>query len=70
VSGAARSVGEIMARNPRTVAPDTPIEDAARVLLEHKIGAVPVVEPGTHDVVGIISYVDLLRALGALIEGD
>ena len=58
--GSGRTVGEIMAKNPRTVAPDTPIEDAARVLLEHKIGAVPVVRDGV--LVGIITESDIFKA--------
>ena len=33
------------------------------VLVEHKVGALPVVHPDTRELVGIISYVDVLRAL-------
>jgi len=61
---------EVMSSDVISVGPETEMSEVISLLLEHKIGAVPVVEPGTHDVVGIISYVDLLRALGALIEGD
>jgi CBS domain-containing protein len=31
-------------------------------MIEHRIGAVPVVEPGSAKLVGIVSYVDALRA--------
>ncbi len=61
---------EVMSSDVISVGPETEMSEVISLLLEHKIGAVPVVEPGTCDVVGIISYVDLLRALGALIEGD
>src|SRR6185295_19399637 len=37
-----------------------PIEDAARVLLEHKIGAVPVVRDGV--LVGILTESDIFKA--------
>jgi acetoin utilization protein AcuB len=43
-----------------TVNPSTPIHEAAKTLLEHKIGALPVVEG--ERLVGIISTSDVLRA--------
>ncbi len=43
-----------------TVGPETPIHDAARLLLERKIGALPVMEGGR--LVGILSSSDVLRA--------
>jgi nucleotide-binding universal stress UspA family protein/predicted transcriptional regulator len=43
-----------------TIAPSTPIHEAAQRLLEHKIGALPVVED--ERLVGIISTSDVLRA--------
>ncbi len=41
--GPQRTVGEIMTRDPLTVAPDTPLEVAARLMLERKFGALPIV---------------------------
>ena len=61
---------EIMSSDVISVEPETEMSDVISLLLEHKIGAVPVVEPGTREVLGIISYVDLLRALQDLIEED
>ena len=40
------------------------------LLLDHKIGALPVVDEETREVVGIISYVDVLRALQGVLEED
>jgi CBS domain-containing protein len=37
-------VSEIMTKNPRTVSPDTPVSEAARVMKEADVGLVPVVE--------------------------
>ncbi len=45
-----------------TVTPETPIHEAARLLRERKIGALPVVEDGK--LVGIISTSDMLQAFG------
>ena len=45
------------------VEPETDLSDVIDLLLEHKIGAVPVVQPDTQAVVGIVSYIDVLRAV-------
>jgi CBS domain-containing protein len=44
-----------------TVDADADLKDVVDILIEEKIGAVPVVEPGTAHLVGIISYIDVLR---------
>ena len=41
--GPRQPVSDVMSRHPCTVTPDTTLEDAARLLLEHKFGALPVV---------------------------
>jgi CBS domain-containing protein len=48
-----------MATDPVTTTPDTPLADAARVMLERKIGCLPVVEDGR--LVGILTESDFLR---------
>lgn len=60
------SIGQIMTKDPITIAPDTSIEAAARMMLEHKIGGIPVVD-GTR-VVGIITESDIFRLL--VTEGE
>jgi acetoin utilization protein AcuB len=59
-------VREIMSKPVITVIPSAPLEEAARLMREHKIGGLPVVEEGK--VVGMITEVDvlgvLIRALG------
>ena len=54
-------VGSIMSPAVHTTTPDTPIEDAARLMRKHKIGALPVVRDGL--LVGIITESDLLDVL-------
>ena len=51
----------VRAEDVVTVEPDVPIEEAARVMVAHRIGCLPVVEDGA--VVGIITEVDLLAQL-------
>jgi acetoin utilization protein AcuB len=60
------SVSELMSRDPITVPPDTSIEAAARLMLEHKIGGLPVVADGR--LVGIITESDIFRLL--VTEGE
>ncbi len=49
-----------MTRRVVTVAPDSPVLSAAKLMLEHKISGLPVVDAAGH-VVGIVSEHDLLR---------
>jgi CBS domain-containing protein len=60
------TVGEIMTRDPITVTPDMSVEAAARLMLEHKIGGLPVMD-GDH-LVGIITETDIFRLL--VTEGE
>ena len=52
------------------VEPETALSDVVGLLIEHKIGAVPVVHPDTHAVVGIVSYIDVLRAVQDSLEEE
>jgi acetoin utilization protein AcuB len=65
-------VKEMMRKNPITVTPDTPFEDALRIGQEKKIGSFPVVEDGK--LVGIATESDIVRflihALGIHEEGS
>ncbi len=54
-------VREVMSAPVITTAPDTPLVDAARTMLEDKVGALPVLEDGR--VVGILTETDLLRRI-------
>jgi acetoin utilization protein AcuB len=52
-------VSAAMTEHPITIAPDAPIETAAELLLEHKIGGLPVVSQ-EGNLTGIITETDLL----------
>jgi CBS domain-containing protein len=60
----ARRVAEVMTRDVVTATEDTTLRDVADLLLKHRIKRVPIVRGGL--VVGIVSRVDLLRALISL----
>jgi nucleotide-binding universal stress UspA family protein len=57
-------VAEVMTTKIVTVSPHTSVWDAARLVSERKIGAVPVLDDGV--LVGIVSTTDLLKACAAL----
>ncbi|MCK5429255.1 MAG: CBS domain-containing protein, partial [Anaerolineales bacterium] len=53
------TVKKVMTDSVLTVTDDTPIEDAARIMADNKIGGLPVMRDG--DVVGIITETDLFK---------
>jgi acetoin utilization protein AcuB len=63
-----RTVREVMVTTIITTPSDTPIEEAARKLYEHRIGCLPVLDG--EELVGIITETDLLRAFVELFGGD
>lgn len=52
-------VQEVMNRNVITIQEDAPLEDAAREMVDNKVGGLPVVRD--HQVVGIITETDLFK---------
>ncbi len=60
-------VGDVMikAEDVVTVGPDVPIEEAARIMAERKVGCLPVVEDGA--VIGIMTDTDMLSHLMQLL---
>jgi len=58
------TVGSIMTSTVITVEPGRDAVAAARLMLDHKIGALPVVDAGT--VVGILTETDILRAFATM----
>lgn len=59
-------VAKVMARDPVTVNPATPIKEVVKVMHDQKFGAVPVVE-GDNKLIGIVTTTDLLHILHTLL---
>ncbi len=60
------AVGDVMTREVVTIAPEATVGELAAILMMHKIGGVPVVEPDPHQrqrLVGIVSEIDIFRLL-------
>ncbi len=60
-------VSQIMTRDPITVAPETPLKSALEIVIDRKVGALPVVSDGV--LLGIVTDIDFLRAFLATL-GD
>ena len=54
-------IESIMSANPHTVSPQSDLKDAARLILEIKVGGLPVLQDGR--LVGIITETDLISTL-------
>jgi acetoin utilization protein AcuB len=51
---------DVMIRKPFTIHPEMALEDAARILLDKRVGGLPIVKNGT--LVGVITVTDILSA--------
>ena len=54
---------DAMSHHLVTATPDTPVEDLADMMLEHRIGRIPIVEDGLP--IGIVTRCDLIRRVVA-----
>jgi acetoin utilization protein AcuB len=53
-------IREIMTTEPMTVSPDDDLQEAIELMIDEKIGGIPVVDEA-EGLVGIVTYVDVLR---------
>ena len=73
--GAARArlitpVVHVMTPDVVFVEPDTDLSEVVALMLETRVGAIPVIDPATREVVGIVSYIDVLRMLQGVLERE
>ena len=62
-------IGEIMTTDPVTVSPEDDLQEAVELLIEEKFGGIPVVEE-SEGLVGIVTYVDVLRCFLTRLQED
>jgi len=60
------TVADVMVKDPLTVTPETSLEEAARLIHDHKIGGLPVVEKDR--LVGVITMLDIISAFLTMLE--
>jgi len=58
---AATNVAQAMTKDPKTVSPQTPLEEIATVMVNEKLYTLPVVDSGK--LVGVVGKEDILRTL-------
>jgi len=61
-------VADVMVKEVITVSPDAPVEEAATLLAENRIGCLPVLSDGR--LVGILTETDVLRAFVELFQAN
>ena len=57
-------VGDVMHRGVITTTADTPVDQAAALMVDHRIGGLPVLDAGSR-VIGVITESDIFRAFVA-----
>ena len=62
-------VREIMTTEPMTVSPEDDLQEAVELMIEEKIGGIPVVDEA-EGLVGIVTYVDVLRCFLNRLQED
>ncbi len=62
-SARSANVGNFMNTSTVKVDPETNVREVLELMLLHRIGAIPVADLDTGDLLGIVSYIDLLRVL-------
>jgi CBS domain-containing protein len=64
VQSSGQKVREIMTPEPKTITPETPLDEVVRLMERHRIKRLPVVQDGK--LVGIVSRANLLHALASV----
>ena len=57
-----RPISDAMSPDVISVNPETEVSEVIDLMIEQNVGAIPVVEADSAKLVGIVSYVDALRA--------
>ena len=66
----AMPIVNVMSSDVIAVEPETELSEVVDLLIEHKVGALPVIQPDTRELVGIVSYIDVLRAVQDRLEEE
>jgi acetoin utilization protein AcuB len=66
----ARPVMQAMSTDVVAAEPEAEVSELVTLLLEHKVGAIPIVAPDTRQLMGIVSYIDVLRVLQEVLETE
>lgn len=56
-------ISEVMSGDVLSVEAETEVSEVIDLMLEQKVGAIPVIDRNSLGLIGIVSYVDILRAV-------
>ena len=62
------TISTLMSTSPVQIDAETEAKEIVDLMLLHQVGALPVVDRETNEVLGIVSYVDLLRLLRRMLD--
>jgi acetoin utilization protein AcuB len=65
-----RPVMHLMSTDVIAADPETEVSELVEMLLEHKVGAIPIVTADSRQLLGIVSYTDVLRAMLEALETE
>jgi CBS domain-containing protein len=65
----ATEIKEVMSTDPLTLSPDDDLQEALELLIDEKIGGIPVMDQA-EGLVGIVTYVDVLRCFLDLLREE
>lgn len=63
-------VSVLMTGRPMTVGPGDNVVELIDLMLDQRVGAVPVVDPGDGALIGVVSYIDVLHAAREYFEDE
>lgn len=55
------AIEQFMTKGQFFVQPNESVDEVQKLMTEHKIGQVPVIDPGTRDIIGIVTRTDLIN---------
>lgn len=61
-------VGAVMSSGVVSVGPDASISEVIQLILDYKLSAIPVADDHTGELVGIVSYIDILRTVQEMLD--
>jgi acetoin utilization protein AcuB len=65
-----RPVMHLMSTDVIAADPETEVSELVEMLIEHKVGAIPIVTADGRQLMGIVSYIDVLRVLQEALEPE
>jgi CBS domain-containing protein len=63
-----KQVGEIMSTAVLCINPETDVGDVIDLMIDNKVGAIPVIEGSEERLIGIVSYIDVLNSVRQLVS--